>query len=379
MLTKLLIAFIAFMPFLVLILAILFARKWLIRYLFRTMMEILLTDEYGENLAETIPALKRLGTISMLENQLRAEDGKLLHRSLGTARQWPNFDSITFIPAQTSPFPIDKEVVVDMSQTIGKSAQKPLHIDIPIMIGGMAYGLAVSKKAKMALAQASAKAKTAINSGEGGILPEAKEEAHKFILQFSKTSWGKENQDLSGADMIEIKLGQGASAGMGGHTIAAKIPADAKTAMGLEEDEDAIIHELFFENQTLSDLKELVSELRKTSGGVPIGMKIAAGGNLEKDLDHLIKIDVDFIAIEGGQGGTHDAPPILQDDFGIPTLHAVVRAEKHLRKRKVKNDISLIVSGGLNTPGDFLKAIALGADAIYIGSAMLYAINHTQI
>lgn len=376
MITNILIAFI---PFVVFLIVLFIARKWLIRSLFQSMMKIALTDKYSENLFEMIPAAKRIGIIAMMENQLRSEHGKILNRSLGTIKHWPNLESITFIPAQTKPFPIDKEVTVDLSQTIGKSAKKPLHIDIPIMIGGMAYGLSLSKKAKLALSQASAKAKTAINSGEGGILPEVQDAAHKFILQFSKTSWGKDDKLISSADMIEIKLGQGAAAGMGGRTDTSQIPSEAKSIMELEENEDAIIHEHFFDNQTLADLKKLVSALKDSSSGVPIGVKLAAGGHLEKDLDHLIKMGVDFIAVEGAQGGTHGAPPILQDDFGIPTLHAIVRADKHLRKRKVKGHISLIASGGLNTPGDFLKALALGADAIYIGSAMLYAINHTQI
>src|SRR5699024_8593726 len=179
-------------------------------------------------------------------------------------------DSITFIPAQGASFAIDKDDYVDMSRTIGRLAKRPLEIDIPIMIGGMAYGISLTKDAKIALAEASAKMKTAINSGEGGILPEAQEAAHKFILQFSRTSWGKEEDIIASADMIEIKMGQGATAGMGETIKASDIPADAKSLMGLESGEDAVIYEHFFDNQSIEDLKNLVGELREKSGGVPI-------------------------------------------------------------------------------------------------------------
>lgn len=369
---------IAFIPFIVLIVFLFIVRKKLIQYIFTSFTKILLTDKYEENLFELYPAARRSGLITIIENQLRAEGGKLLYRSMGTSKQWPNLETISFSPVQTTPFPIDKDEFVDLAQTIGPAAKKPLQIDFPIMVGGMAYGLGLSKKAKIALAQASAKMKTAINSGEGPILQEEKDAAHKYILQFSKTTWAKEEKWITSADMIEIKLGQGALAGMGERVGADRIPSEAKPLLGLEENEDANIYEHFFDNQTLDDLKELVLALRETSGGVPIGVKLMASGQVEDDIDRLIEIGVDFIALEGAQGGTHGSPPILQDDFGIPTLHALVRAYKHLRKRKVKNKISLIISGGLNVPGDFLKAFALGADAIYIGTSILYAINHLQ-
>lgn len=369
---------IALTPIIVLVILFLFFRKWIINYLFTTAMKILLTDDYHENLFEMVPAAKRIGLIAMMENQLRAEIGTLLYRSMGSSKKWPNFESIMFTAVQTTPFPIDKDEFVDLSRTIGPNAIKPMKIDIPILIGGMAYGLSLSKKAKLALAQAAAKAKTAINSGEGGILQEEQEAAHKYILQFSKTTWGKEEHLIKSVDMIEIKLGQGALGGMGDRIEAEKIPKEAKKSMNLEENEEAIIYEYFFDNQTLADLKELVTELRDTSGGIPIGAKIMASSLLEEDLDRLLELGVDVIVVEGGQGGTHGAPPILQDDFGIPTLHAIIRANKHLQKRNVKDQISLIAAGGLSVPGDFLKAIAFGADAIYIGTAILYSINHNQ-
>src|SRR5690625_2828313 len=209
------------------------------------------------------------------------------------------------------------------------------------MFCAMAYSIALNEDVKIALAKATAQIQTAINSGEGPILKEVQDEAYKFILQFSKTAWAKEETLLKSVDMIEIKFGQGALAGMGAQIKSDQLPHDAKELMHLEHDEDAIIYEHFFEEQTLSDLASLVKELRKLTKGIPIGVKIAAGGHIEKDIDNLLKMGVDFITIDGAQGGTHSSPPILQDDFGIPTLHALIRASNHLLKRKVEDKVSL--------------------------------------
>ena len=234
------------------------------------------------------------------------------------------------------------------------------------------------KKDGVPMAEAANNVGTAINSGEGGVLPEELNAAGKYILQFSKTEWSKEEDLIKRADMIEIKFGQGALVGMGGKIPPKNLTGRARDVMGLKENEDAVIFEHFFENQTLKDITGLVAELRDLTGGVPIGVKIGAGGKIEEDIDHLIELGVDYIAIDGAQAATLGAPPILCDDTGISTLHAIVRAVRHLEKRKVKGQISLIVSGGLLVPGHFLKVLALGADAVYVGSAMLFSVAHSQ-
>ena len=147
--------------------------------------------------------------------------------------------------------------------------------------------------------------------------------------------------------MIEVKFGQGAYLGVGGKISPKNLTGRAREIMGLKENEDAVIYDNFFENQTLEDIKELVDSLRRITGGVPIGVKIGAGGKIEEDIDHIIEMGADYIAIDGGQAATLGAPPLLSDDIGIPTLHAVVRAARHLEKRNMKGQISLIV------PGDF--------------------------
>ncbi|AXN40988.1 FMN-binding glutamate synthase family protein [Peribacillus butanolivorans] len=362
----------------VLFLFMLVGWRWIMKRIVKKMGKIILTDSYQENIMELMPGLRHMGVQNMLENSLRAETGDLLHRPLGSSKKWPHLDPITFIPAQTTPFPIDGEEDVDVKVTIGPKAKKPMKIKIPLMITGMAYGIALSEQTRLSLAEAAKNVGTAINSGEGGVIPEELDKAGKYILQFSKTEWSKEEDLIKRADMIEIKFGQGALFGMGGKISPKNLTGRAREVMGLKENEDGVIFEHFFENQTLKDIKKLVNELRSITGGVPIGVKMGAGGKIEEDIDHLIELGVDFITIDGGQAATHGAPPILSDDMGIPTLHAIVRAVNHLEKRKMKGQISLIVSGGLLVPGHFLKVLALGADAVYVGSAILFAVSHNQ-
>ena len=355
------------------------AWRWIMKQVVKKVSEIILTDSYQENLIELLPGLRHMGVQNVLENNLRAESGDVLHRPLGSSKKWPHLEPLTFIPAQTSPFAVSSFDEVDLSVTIGPKAKKPMQIDIPLMIGGMAYGVGLSEKVRLSLAEAANKAGTAINSGEGGILPEELTAAGKYILQFSKNEWGKDEEFFQRADMIEVKLGQGAKFGMGAKISPSNLTGRARDIMGLKENEDAVIFEHFFENQTLNDLKKLVDELRSLSGGIPIGVKIGAGGKIEEDIDHLLEMGVDYIAIDGGQASTHAGVPILADDFGIPTLHAVVRAVNHLQKRNMKGQVSLIISGGLLVPGHFLKVLALGADAVYLGSAILFAVAHSQV
>lgn len=361
-----------------LLLFFMFNWRWLFKLMVKKFGKIIMTDSYQENLIELIPGFQHMGIQNVFENNLRADTGDVLHRPMGTAKSWPHLETLTFIPAQVIKFPIDADDEIDVKITIGPYAKKPLELDIPLLISGMAYGLALSEQSRLALAKAAKNMKTAINSGEGVILPEELDLGGKTILQFSKTDWAKDEKLYEQVDMIEIKLGQGAMMGMGTKINPENLTGRARKLMGLQEGEVAQIFEHFFEDQTHEDLKDLVKDLRKASGGVPIGVKIAAGGKLEEDIDGLLDMEVDFITIDGGQAATHGAPAILTESFGIPTLHAVVRAANHLEKQGMKDVVSLIVSGGLFTPGEYLKVLALGADAVYVGSALLFAVAHTQ-
>ena len=370
--------FIMFSILFVLFFFILFFWRLILKKIVQKYGKIILTDSYQENIMELIPGLRHLGIQNMLENSLRAESGDILHRPMGSSKKWPHLDSITFIPAQTTPFPIESDEEVDVQVTIGPRAKKPMKLKIPLMISGMAYGIALSEEVRLSLAQAANHVGTAINSGEGGVLPEELEQAGKYILQFSKANWAKDEKLIKQADMIEVKLGQGALFGIGGKISPKNLTGRARKIMELKENEDAVIYDNFFEEQTIQDLKELVDQLRDITGGVPIGAKIGAGGKIEEDIDHLLEIGVDYIAIDGGQAATLGAPPILTDDMGIPSLHAIVRAVSHLEETNTRDQISIIASGGLLVPGHFLKMLTLGADAVYVGSAMLFAVSHSQ-
>src|SRR5690606_29408275 len=133
---------------------------------------IILTDNYQENLMELIPGIRHMGFQNLLENSLRSETGDLLNRPLGSSKKWPHLDPITFIPAQTTPFPTSSDEEVDISVIIGPKAKKPLKINIPLMISGMAYGIALSEQVRISLAEAANQMGTAINSGEGSVLPD---------------------------------------------------------------------------------------------------------------------------------------------------------------------------------------------------------------
>ncbi|WP_245833129.1 FMN-binding glutamate synthase family protein [Oceanobacillus timonensis] len=341
--------------------------------------KVLMEDDYQENVLEMLTGFRHMGIQDTFENNLRAEYGDVLNRPLGSSKTWPDFEKLTFIPAQVATFPAEYTEQVDMKITIGPNAKKPMQLDIPLMISGMAYGVALSKEVRLALADAVNQVGTALNSGEGGVLDEEIDGTDNYILQFSKTSWSKEDGLIKKASMIEIKFGQGALMSAGVVIPADELEGEIREVLNLDDGEDAIIHNHFFENQTLEDFKKLVQELKEVTGGVPIGAKIAAGGKIEEDIDALLEIEVDYIAVDGGQAATHGGPPILAEDFGIPTIHGLHRAQQHLQKKKAREDVSLIISGGLFTPGQFLKAIALGADAVYLGSAALFAISHKQV
>ncbi|WP_339237018.1 FMN-binding glutamate synthase family protein [Oceanobacillus sp. FSL W7-1281] len=354
-------------------------RRHLIKRMVNHYGKTLMEDRYQENLFEMVTGFKHMGIQRTFENNLRAESGDVLHRPLGSSKTWPDFEKLTFIPAQVAAFPTEYTEQVDLKVKIGPQAKQPLELDIPLMVSGMAYGIALSTEVRLALSDAVNQLGTALNSGEGGVMEEEIDGTDKYILQFSKTSWSKEEQLIKKASMIEIKFGQGALMSSGVVIPAEDLQGDIRKVLNLDDGEEAVIHNHFFKDQTLEDFKNLVQELKELTNGVPIGAKIAAGGKIEADIDALLEIGVDYIAVDGGQAATHGAPPILSEDFGIPTIHGLHRAHQHLQKKKVRDKVSLIISGGMFTPGQFLKAMALGADAIYLGSAVLFTVSHKQV
>lgn len=183
---------------------------------------------------------------------------------------------------------------------------------------------------------------------------------------------------LRQADMVEIHLGQGASASGGGAVPPEKLTRELKRLMGLKPGQKAFIRSTFVELERGGSLTTLVQRARELSGGAPVVVKLSANHSLERDLSLVAEAGADGVVLDGAQAGTAQSPAITEDDFGIPTLFALLRARRHLNRIDPERRLSLIVSGGLYTPGDFLKCIALGADAVYVGSVILFALMAGQ-
>lgn len=343
-------------------------------------LKTVMTDPYEENIWEFVSAAHRTGLQKIVETNLRAHTGRLLERPFGSPWRFPGTDGLVFNLAQLARLPVDESVTVDTRVTLGPRAARPLKISMPLIVSGMAYGLALSEKAKIALAKGASLAGTATNTGEGPFLPSEREAARHLIVQYNRGGWNYNPLILKQADMVEIQFGQAAIAGLGHSTNYDEIPPKGRRLLGLKPGQAAVTHARMpgIKNPK-KDLPPLVARLRRLTGGVPIGAKIGASNDLEKDLAILLDAGVDFIAIDGAGAASKGSPPIIQDDFGVPTVYAVNRAAAFLKKQGVKDRVSLIAGGGLVTPGDFLKTLALGADAVYIGTIALFALTHTQV
>jgi methylamine---glutamate N-methyltransferase subunit C len=338
----------------------------------------IMTDKYSENIWDFISSSKRSGPQNIVETNLRSEEGKVVYRSMGSPKQFTHLSDLFFNIAQLHTLPTPNNIQISTQVTIGPKAKKPLVIAIPIIVTGMAYGIALSEKTKIALAEGTARVGTATNTGEGAFSEKERKAAKKLIIQYNRAKWNKTPEILKQADMIEIQLGQGAIAGLEHYTPANLINLKLKKKLGLALKEDAIIPARMEGISSEKDLKKLVDYLREITEGVPIGIKMGAGKHLEKDMAIAVNAGVDVIALDGAQAASHGSPIIIQDDFGLPTLFTVSRAGKYLHDNSLKDSVSLIIGGGLLTPGDFLKVLALGADAVYIGTAALFAVAHLE-
>lgn len=334
-----------------------------------------LMDKYTQNIAELWPSINRFSVLNLLETSLRAEDGKVLTRPLGSPKRFIGFDNLMFSPQVMTKLPLHDSTKVDMRVTIGPNAAKPLTINIPLMIGAMAYGLALSEEAKRALARAAKTLQTTTCSGEGPFLPEERADAGKYVLQICRWQWGaRTDEQISSADMLEVQMGQGAD--MGSAKIEAKeLQGRAQVLGGLAPGQSASSFPAPPGIQKPEDWPGFMADLRRKANGIPICLKLMATDHLEDDLAVAVDLGFDAVILDGAQGGSHAVTPIKEDDFGIPSLHALVRAERYLKN----STINIIVAGGYFTPGECLKALALGADAVYLATVPLFALVHGQI
>ncbi len=305
----------------------------------------------------------------MKEIHEMAVTGKPIIEAMGTQRKMPDWDDILILGAQLNPMPLEEHADVSLRTVIGKHAKKPMVLDMPVYISHMSFG-ALSKETKVALAKGSALAKTAMCSGEGGVLPQEKEAAYKYIFEYVPNLYSVTTENLTTSDAIEIKIGQGTKPGMGGHLPGNKVTQEIAQVRGKQVGEDVISPSKFPGIDTKEDLKRLVDNLRECSGGRPIGIKIAAG-RIEKDLEYCVFAEPDFITIDGRGGATGASPAIVRDATSVPTVYALSRARRYLDR--VHSDIDLVITGGLRVSSDFAKAIAMGADAVAVASAAMVA------
>ncbi|KMT21913.1 glutamate synthase-related protein [Clostridium cylindrosporum] len=305
----------------------------------------------------------------MSEIHKMAVTGEPIIEAMGTQMTMPSWDDILILGAQLNPPPLEEHAPVSTTTIIGKNAKKPMILENPVYISHMSFG-ALSKETKIALAKGSAMAKTAMCSGEGGILPEEMKESYKYIFEYVPNLYSVTKENLQNADAIEIKIGQGTKPGMGGHLPGNKVTKEISEIRNKPIGEDIISPSKFPSINTKEDLKELVSRLREESDGRPIGIKIAAG-RIEKDMEYCVFAEPDFITIDGRGGATGASPKIIRDSTSVPTIYALYRARKYLDS--VGSDISLVITGGLRVSSDFAKAIAMGADAVAVASAVLIA------
>lgn len=305
----------------------------------------------------------------MKEIHEMAVTGKSAIEAMGTQMNMPNWDDILILGAQLNPMPLDEHADVSLKTVIGKKAEKPMVLDMPVYISHMSFG-ALSKETKIAMAKGSAAVGTAMCSGEGGILPEEKAAAYKYIFEYVPNQYSVTDENLKSADAIEIKIGQGTKPGMGGHLPGSKVTPEIAKIREKPMGEDVISPSKFPDINSPDDLKDLVNDLRTRSEGRPIGIKIAAG-RIKKDLEVCVYAEPDFITIDGRGGATGASPGIIRDSTSVPTIYALYRARRYLDS--INSDIDLVITGGLRVSSDFAKAIAMGADAVAIASAAMVA------
>ena len=310
-------------------------------------------------------------TRHMSDIQYMATHGESIIEGMNTKMPMPSWDDILILANQLNPAPLDENEEINTKTIIGKNSKKPLIINNPVFISHMSFG-ALSYETKMALSKGSALAKTAMCSGEGGILPEEMESAYKYIFEYVPNKYSVTDENLKNSDAIEIKIGQGTKPGMGGHLPGAKVTKEIAKLRGKNEGEEIISPSKFPDLNSKEDLKNLVSSLKEKSEGRPIGVKIAAE-NIEKDLEHIIYSNADFVTIDGRGGATAASPKLIRDATSLPTIFALYRARKYLDENK--SNMDLIITGGLRVSSDFAKALSLGADAIAVASAALMAVG----
>lgn len=312
------------------------------------------------------------------EIQRKAATGLYQIRGYGTLRErrWATFDDLTFLPCTLTRIPLEGyREKCNTKVTLGtRFAGKPVQLDVPVMITGMSWG-ALSYNAKVALAKGASTVGSSNTTGDGGMLMAEREHSQSLIYEVLPSRYGINIHHMRMADAIELTIGQGAKPGTGGLLLGSKvsdrIAEQRDLPIGVDQRSPAR-HPDFLGPD---DMIIKVEELREaTDGEVPIFIKVGASRVFD-DVKLAAKAGADVVVVDGMEGGTGASPAILQEHTGVPTLAAVCEARAALEDIGLYGEVHLIIAGGIRDGVDAAKAIALGADAVYIGTAALIALN----
>ena len=292
--------------------------------------------------------------------------------AMGVPRQaLPSWDDIQIVTAQLARRPLLDDEPVGTTTVIGPRARRPLELSMPLFVSDMSFG-ALSKEAKIALAKGAELAGTGICSGEGGMLPEEQASNSRYFYELASARFGFTLEKAAGCQAFHFKGGQGAKTGTGGHLPGEKVDEEIARVRGIEVGTPAISPATFPDLRSPADFRKLGDEVREASGGIPIGFKLSAQ-HIEDDIDFALEASAEYVILDGRGGGTGAAPTLFRDNISVPTIPALARARRHLDR--VSPETTLVITGGLRTPGDFVKALALGADAIAVSNAAIQAIG----
>lgn len=329
---------------------------------------------------------------SVNEIYKQAQSGGVLLSSMGNPNALPvYFDKILVNASQVTNPPIDPlrepmetQVFLGKKPSVMRRSENgelvyetapQLKLSMPLLFAGMSYG-AISYNAHESLARAAKKLGTYYNTGEGGLHEDFYVYGDNTIVQVASGRFGVHKDYLEVGAAIEIKMGQGAKPGIGGHLPGTKIVGDVSRTRMIPEGSDAISPAPHHDIYSIEDLRQLVYSLKEaTEYKKPIIVKVAAVHNIAAIASGIARSGADIIAIDGFRGGTGAAPTRIRDNVGIPIELALASVDQRLREEGIRNEVSLIVGGSIRSSADVVKAIALGADACYIGTAALLALG----
>ncbi|MEJ6596968.1 MAG: glutamate synthase domain-containing protein 2/CDGSH-type Zn-finger protein [Oceanospirillaceae bacterium] len=294
--------------------------------------------------------------------------------SMGVPRhELPHWDDIQIMTAQMARKPLFEDVAVSSELVIGPRAKKPLILKIPLFVSDMSFG-ALSEEAKLSLSIGAELAGTGICSGEGGMLPAEQQANSRYFYELASAQFGYDEAQLKNVQAFHFKGGQGAKTGTGGHLPGNKNIGKIAQVRGIAAGEAAISPPTFKDLHSPKDFRKFADRVRSITGGIPIGFKLSAN-HIEKDIQFALDASADYIILDGRGGGTGAAPEMFRDHISVPTIPALARARKYLNEQGASGEVTLIITGGLRVPMDFVKAMALGADGVAISNSAMQSIG----